>query len=777
MGVGQPVMLFLDDFQVLENPAILDFFHELLERLPPSARIFISSRSTPRMGLPRLLVSARVIVLRPEELRFSPTEAEQFFAGTETIATTDVGIDRIYRLTEGWPGALQLYRLSLVDPSVRRMLGDFSTSRPRELAEYLADNVLAMQAPDIQDFLLRTSLLTRLTAPLCDAVTGRTDSQDVLLSLERSGLFVRNLDLDARWFEYHALFASFLSEQLRSRSEAVALEVHRRAAEWHLQNANYEEAVRHAIACHDFSLAADTLDVWSSQLVAGGFLITMERWCDRISFGEIARRPSLLIKNAWALVFLRRGEKLKPLLALLEQRQPPFDVCDTTDPTIVLSMAAIARDDAAAAFHMVDRIAIRANKAKAFAAFELGAAANLLAFRQLAYGDFESARQRLTIARAQGERGDATFSCGYTAGIAGVNLIAQGQLGDALDRFKAAMAEQRMHVDRSTAAAAMVSCYIWALYEANELDAAETLFGRYQDIIAKSTLLDFLAVAQVSMARIHDVHGRRSKGLAVLDEAEALAGANDWRRYQRILSWERVRRALLSGDLDRPEATAAAIAAPKGTAPEEWLMFSEDLEGASLGRIRLAIYGDQFDLAKERLQREFARQRGRVFRQIKLFLLDAQLRHRKGLRNGAHRSLSKALQLAAPGGYIRCFLDEGEQVLDMLREKYRNLVESGGREEPLGAHRAFIEQLLRASGTDLSQRTALPGSRLLKPLTDREQKILTFVANGVSNKDIAARLFVSENTVKFHLKHIYSKLDVANRLQAMARARDLGLIN
>jgi LuxR family transcriptional regulator, maltose regulon positive regulatory protein len=234
---------------------------------------------------------------------------------------------------------------------------------------------------------------------------------------------------------------------------------------------------------------------------------------------------------------------------------------------------------------------------------------------------------------------------------------------------------------------------------------------------------------------------------------------------------------LLSGDLDRAEATAAAIAAPKGTAPEEWLMFSEDLEGASLGRIRLAIYGDQFDLAKDRLQREFARQRGRVFRQIKLFLLDAQLQHRKGLRNGAHRRLAKALRLAAPGGYIRCFVDEGEQVLDMLREEYRNLVDSGGREEPLGAHRAFIEQLLRASGADLSQRTALPGSRLLKPLTDREQKILTFVANGVSNKEIAARLFVSENTVKFHLKHIYSKLDVANRLQAIARARDLGLIN
>ena len=776
LGLGQPVMLFLDNFQVLENSAILDFFRELLERLPESARIFIGSRSMPRIGLARLLVNAQIIVVRPEELRFSSAEAELFLAGTKTIEITNVEVDRIYGLSEGWPAALQLYRLSLVNPAVRPLLGGFSSSRPRELAEYLADNVLALQAPDIQDFLLRTSLLTRLTAPLCDVIIGRSDSREILLSLERSGLFVRSLDLDARWFEYHALFASFLSEQLHIHSEAVALEVHRRAAQWHLQDANYEEAVRHAIACRDFPLAADTLDVWSSQLVAGGFLITMERWCDRIPFEEIASRPSLLIKNAWALVFLRRREKLKPVLALLAQRRPPFDVGRTTDPTIVMSMAAIARDNAAAAFHIVDRISIGEQKAEAFAAFELAAAGNLMGFQQLAYGNFESARRCLAIARVQGEHGNAAFSRGYTIGIAGVNLMAQGQLREALDSFKVVMAEQRMHVDRSAAAVALACCYIWGLYEANELDAAEALFGRYNGIIAEATLLDFLAVAQVSMARIHDVRGRHSKALAVLDESEVVGHANDWWRFLRTLSWERVRGALLSGDLQRAKAIAAASVTPEGTAPEEWLMFSEDLEGESLGRIRLAIYEDHFDLAKKRLHSEFARQRSRVFRQIKLCLLDAQLQYRQGSRNVAQRSLCKALQLAAPGRYIRCFLDEGEQVLDMLREEYQSLVDSGGREVPQGTDRAFVEQLLQASGTDLSRRPVLPGSRLLKPLTDREKKILLFVANGVSNKEMASRLFVSENTVKFHLKHIYSKLDASSRLQAIARARDLGLV-
>ncbi len=333
-----------------------------------------------------------------------------------------------------------------------------------------------------------------------------------------------------------------------------------------------------------------------------------------------------------------------------------------------------------------------------------------------------------------------------------------------------------MHVDRSAAAASLAPCYIWALYEADELNAAEALFGKYNDIIAGSTLLDFLAVAQISMARIHDIRGRRSEGVAVLDEAEGIAHLNDWPRYLRMVSWERVRRALLSGGLQHADAIAAAITASKSAAPDDWQMFSEDLEGESLGRIRLAIYRDRFDLAKEYLDREFARQRGRVFRHAKLFLLDAQLQLRKGSRNAAQRSLRKALRLAAPGRFIRCFLDEGQSVLGMLSEEYQSLIDSGGREVPQSADRGFIERLLQASGAELS-RPATPANAFpFEHLTGHEKRILIFLANGVSNREMAGRLFVSENTVKFHLKNIYSKLSVSSRVQAITVARNLGIV-
>lgn len=769
---GKPTALFLDDFQVLENPTILNFFREFLDRVPQSVRVYTGSRSIPEIGLARLIVNGSCVVLRPEELRFSPSEAGRFFATAEQITAID--IDRIYSLSEGWPAALQLYRLSVADPAVRRLLDDFSSARPRELVEYLADNVLAAQPADVQEFLLQTSLLTRLNARLCDAVTGRTDSESIILRFERTGLFVRSLDLRRQWFKYHSLFASMLSEEQYGRSECVALGVHAVVAKWHAENGNYDEAVHHAVACRDFDLAIDVLDQWASRLVADALLVTLERWCDQIPFELIAWRPSLLIKNAWALVFLQRRDKLSPLLILLGQIPPPHDVSATTDPTIVLSMAAIARDDASNAFRMVDNIPIGERRAESFAAFELAAAADLAAYRQLAHDDFEGVHECVAIARMQGERGRAAFSQGYKVAIAGVNLLEQRHLGDALVRFESAMTKQRKHVDRSHAVAALASCYLWALYEADALDEAESVFGQYQDIILESAVLDFQAVAHLSMARIHDIRGRPSKALAGIDQAEAIAYANDWRRLSRTLGWERVRRALLSSDRERAEAIAAAMAHQNETAPE-WLQFSEDLEGETLGRIRLAIHCENSDLAKGLLKTEFARRRGRPFRQIRLNLLDAQLHYRMGVRNHAQRSLGKALKLAAPGGYLRCFLDEGGEVLDMLREEFKSQVDSGGRQVPLAADRSFVERLLRASGEPI-EAPSPTGPLLVAPLTDHERRILIFLANGVSNREKASRLFVSENTIKFHLKHIYSKLGVASRVQAIASARELGLV-
>lgn len=773
--LGKPVAIFFDEFQTLRDKSILSFFRGLLERVPENVRIFIGSRSVPEVGLARLVVSNQALILRADDLRFSPAEVEQFFAASQDLAVSREELAAIYSRTEGWPAALQLFRLTLVSPQVRKSLGDLDDYRPRELAEYLVENVLSLQPPRVQEFLLRTSLLNRLSAPLCDLVTGWTDSQEMLQQLERSGLFLRALDSDLHWFRYHALFSSFLAEQQRAQSAETALEVHRRAARWHLREGLYEEAVHHFVACRDFSSAADAMNVWASRLTAGAHLGTVERWYDQLPFAEVAKRPDLAIKVAYTLVFLRRQQKLRPLLQLLQGTSG--ELATTTNPDVMLSMAAVCADRVPDAFKIIERVPIQGWEPSGFAAFELGAGANLVGYRDLAMGEVERARQHLALARAYSDRGDASFSGGYTLGLTGVTMMMQGQLDAALDNFRQGMAEQRMHLDGSFASAALVSCYIWALYEANELDLVEALFAQYREVIADAVLLDFLAVAYLPMARTHDARGRPAKAMEVLDEAESIGHANGWERLVRLVQWERVRRWLVSGAVERAQALASHIPPAVEPFSDSWRLFSEDLEGESFGHIRLAIHAMDTDTAAQILAREMGQQRERVNRQIKLHLFDALLQEKRGAHNAAHRSLRKALQMAQPGHFVRSFIDEGEGILQLLREEYQTIMEgSGGRDGQFGADRDFVEQILQASGTDLS-RAPVTAVQPLEALTDREKEILIFLANGVSNKEMAGRIFVSENTVKFHLKNIYSKLAVANRLQAISAARQLGIVH
>lgn len=773
---GKPVALFFDDAQVLTNRSILEFFRELFERIPPHVRVLVGSRSLPEIGLARLLIHKRALVLRAEDLRFSAEEAERFFSahGSEQVSAEEV--DAIYRRTEGWPAALQLFRLTLASPLGRRPLSHFSEHRPRELAEYLVENVLGLQPADVQEFLRRTSLLTRLSAPLCNAVTGREDSQELLLRLERSGLFLRCLDAHAQWFEYHGLFSFCLSEHLRSNAPAVLGEVHRKAAPWYLSHGHYEEAVHHFLGAQDLERAADTMDIWASTLTASGQLMTVERWCDRLPLEVIAGRPALAIKLIYALVFLRRQHKAAPLLQILRGRRGSGSFRDTTRPDVALANAAVCADDISGAFDIVDGLEMRQQLPEGFAAFEFGAAANILSFRASMRGAFDEAREHLALARAYNSRGEASFSGGYTAALAGLNLVLQGDLVEALVAFRRGMQDQRQSLEGSFASAVLVSCHVWALYEANDLDAVEALFAQYHDLISDAVLLDFLALAYLSMARTQDARGRPLRALEVLEEAESLAHANGWQRLLRLVQWERIRRLLLSGAIER----ARAVSEYAGRGPRNWpadaTPLSEDAEGESLGRIRLHIHSLELDEAGKLIAQEMSLQRNRRYREMKLHLLEA-LRHEKtGARNAAQRSLRRALQIGRPGRFVRCFLDEGDDLLRLLREAYQTVIEgiaeSDGTEDP---DRGYLELLLQASGTDLS-RFASRRLQPLEPLTEREKQILLFLANGASNKEVASRVFVSENTVKFHLKNIYSKLCVGSRVQAISAARQLGLI-
>lgn len=772
---GEAIALFFDDFQFVTNPDLLAFCKEFFERLPENVRIYIGTRAEPGIRLSRMIVSNRAVILRTEELRFSRSEVARYFDGLDKISVSSQEVDSIFRLTEGWPVAIQLYGLGLASSEVRRSLY-LPPTQSDELANYLSSSVLSLQEPGVRDFLLKTSILTRLSGPLCQAVTGRADAEQILLELERSGLFLRRLGSDTEWFKYHTLFSEFLAKQLRRLPATIEQDVHRAAAEWHRAHANSEEAVHHYLECADHAAAADVLAVWGKELVASGSLVTLEHWADRLPFEEIAARLDLSIAVAWALAFLRRTDKLRPFLQLFEGLETAGSVESTTDPNIVLSMVAVAADQTIQAFERIDRISIPTSNTAGFDAFELGAASNSLAYREVALGRFDQVPHYIAYAERCNEVSQAAFSHGYTVGVSGVSALLQGRLYDAVTLFRRGMAQHYSELGESFSLAALVSCYIWSLYEAGNYEAALSFFSQHRLIISGSALPDFCAVAYLSAIRASAIRGEQETTSELLQEAEDICRENGWARLRNLLAWERVRMLVARGEVSAASRAAGLIGA--GTLPKNWLPFSEEMEGEGLGRLRLLAHTGSEKLARNALREEEARAKDRPFRRLRLQVIEAILLDRKGDKLQAQRHLRATLRTAEIGGYVSVFANEGRVVARMLGEMYGTLLvdlQLSPSEERIDPN--FIESVLRACNVGVESVDELSfGDNPASQLSTREINILSLLGAGVSNKGMAKHLFLSENTIKYHLKNIFMKLNVASRSEALTAARRWGII-
>lgn len=774
--LGYPVAIFLDDFHTLTSKSINNFFKVVLARLPRSVRVFIGSRTHPDLGLARLVVNNEALILSTRDLCFTPEEIERFFAQTRGLALNARELEAVSARTEGWPAALQLYRLSLSRPAVRDSLANIDSPHLSQLAEYLVDNVLSLQPLALQDFLLHTSLLVRLSGSLCDEVMGTAGSQRVLEQLVAAGLFIRHLDSDVQWFSYHALFSSFLRAQLESQDPHAVTRIHATAADWFRQHGMYEETLHHAVAGGRHDLAAEALELWAGQLVMDGHLTTVEYWSDRIPLAELVARPHLGIRVAYALAFLHRRDKLEPLLERLDLQARTSELGAEGD--VLHSMIAVLHDDLPAAVAVVDPVDVFGMPANGFRAFELAAAANLKGYLAIVEGSFETAQEYLGRARVLGELAGARFSWGYSAGVAALRLLLVGELDEALKLCRWAAADPRIGLDEPVSSATVACVYIQALYEADDLETAESYFTRFKESIASTGMHDFVLMAYVSMARVRQVQGRRTEAQEILDEAEAIGQANSWPRVVNAVRWERVRQALCDGEPDRAVSIARLIVSPRTqSVPPSWLQFAEDTEGALIGQIRLAVHEGHGHEAIERLRRELsvAHRTGRARRHLKLLVLDAIAYRLQGDSNMARRQLYKALRLAAPKGYVRIFLDEGPVVVGLLEEIHQL---TASRDDDTAAEvRPFLEILLASAG-DIGT-PANPAGEQPPPtvaLSRHEEEILRLLAAGLSNKEISQRVFVSENTVKFHLKHVYVKLHVDSRIQATLMAQKLGLV-
>jgi len=795
------VLLVLDDYHLVDSEAVHASVAFLLENLPPGLRVVVSGRSDPPLPLARLRARGQLAELRAADLRFTAEEAAVLLGEAVGPGLPAVAVAALVARTEGWAAGLQLAGLSLRgQPDEAGFVAAFSGSH-RFVLDYLADEVLDAQPGPVRAFLLETSVLERLTGELCDAVAGRVGSQAMLEDIERAGLFVVPLDEVRGWWRYHHLFADLLRVRLQAEQPARVQALHRAAAAWCEEHDLADDAVRHALAAEDPEWAARLVERHVETLLGRGEGVTLRRWLSALPAQSVRGRPRLYLAQAYGAGMGCRTEALEALLDDAERAfaasgdEPyegpagrPVSVLANVPAGVAFLRASLARlrgDIALAAdcnrqalAHLGEdewlmRSFVRWNRAAVdWLGGRLGPAerglAGVLAERRAVGEAFRRAGVEPTEV-LRGVEGGAAFFAGFLAMRVCYDLgavqRAQGNLDAALATYRQALEEPGQSSQTAHTGIAHVGL-AQVLYERNELTAALDHVTRGVTLCRQLAFTPPLAIGLAVVAWIRQAQGDAAGALEAMGEAGRAGLSPQVVALLNPVPSQRARLLLAQGDVRAAAQWATAV----GLSPDDEPDYPREPAYLVLARVLLA----QNDLgpALTLLQRllDAADSQDRIGSIIEIQALRALALAARGEHASALGALTEAVTLAGPQGYVRVFADEGapmRALLAQLSAARPGQQPAAGRIDP-----GYLAALLRACG----QASAPPPPGLAEPLTDRELEVLRLIAVGKSNQRIAHDLFLVLDTVKRHVTHILGKLGAANRTEAVARARDLGLI-
>ncbi|UVE18710.1 LuxR C-terminal-related transcriptional regulator [Pseudomonas sp. LS44] len=776
-----PFSLLLDEFEVLQNPQVLNFIQQLIEALPAGSLLVITSRSAPDIGLGRIRARGQLVEIGPSALRFSLDEATVFIREKHELELRDNEIATLHRCTEGWAAAIFLASLSLHERTdYAAFVSSFSGSN-LELAEYLAEDILARQSEECRLFLLQTSVLSRLCAPLCDFITGRDDSQAMIEYLEKANLFLFPLDNERSWFRYHSLFASFLGDALNRQYPGHAETLHRAAAQWYLSVNRPVPAIEHLLRANATAEAAVQIAAHVTELMDAGRSRLLLRWLDQIPESELNDHPNLLVAYAWTLVIGRRYQEVALILQRLKvyeadgERQG-YALEAETVRCLLLVMTEQVEECCIAGPKQLDRL-------PPDDMFQYGVVTNSLAFSLIATSKYDEARSLLSRALQRPIYRRSAYMRSMAGCMEGILDLVQGRLGNALARLHTAA--ERHYGDTAGEAiggrSSIIVILAMALYEADELGETEQSLLDILPYAKDNSTPDQLIASHILLSRMAHLRGDKDQWLRYLAELEQLGHQISSSRVVCSAWLERARIATLEG---RPDAAAQALRSAE--LMSDWerpgvSMYATDVDLPSIVRWRLRIsQGDCKEPAAEleqAIQQAQSTQHHR--RALKLRVLRALALTGAGALPAAFDELTQALRFASHEGFRRTFLDEGHAMTELLKLWAAT---HQGKNLPTGIEPRFLAELLeRISKVDnsaavqagLEQDTN--GSR--EALTAREIQVIRLLAEGHRNRVIAEKMFLSEFTVKSHLRNINSKLGAQGRTEAVAIARTRGLID
>ena len=762
------LVFVIDDYHLIEDPAIHEAFGFLLDHLPPQLHFILTSRSDPPLPLARYRARRQLLEIRAGDLRFTPQETLDFLERSMGLELTSDEIASLHAGTEGWIAGLQLAALALRRGHAGAEDMALVSGRQRFIADYLNEDVLEHLPSGMQDFLLKTSLLDRLCGPLCDSVTGEQSGQAMLETLERENLFIVPLDDRREWFRYHSLFVDFLRGELDRRHPNEITELHRRAARWYLRHDLPEQAFRHAVAGDQVEQVVEILDKYFTAKLNGGEFKVVERWIDSLPAAWYAAYPVLDLMRAGLLAYSGEFEACVRLVDEIERRLVPAESesarWQLARVLAVRCFIACIQNDLPQAETYADR-ALRDLPVE-----DLGFRPGVYGALGDAYrrnGRWEQAKECYLNALEVTHSPTVRLHSAHVFGALADLELRQGRLQNAAAYWRKALAAIREQENWGRLPLPVIGwVYIRmgeVLYEWNQLAEAWDHVSRGLERTELGGDVRALIAGYLIAARLKLAEGEVETAAEYLERARPLveqAPFPEWTsHFERFqlelwLAQDRLRAAVHWSDeilhsaasAGRPESVVAQLAMAR----------------------MLIVKGDALSLAgaQELLERllEAAGEAGRAGVTIEALALQALADWRRGERAGAMASLEHALRLAEPEGYLRLFVDLGLPMARLLQEARSRGVMPG-----------YVGILLAAFGAGISSIT--PGEApLTEPLTSREQEILGRIAAGLTNREIAAELVISAETVKKHTGNIYGKLGVTNRTQAAARARELDLL-
>ena len=782
-AISNDVVLVLDDYHVIDARDVQDGMAFLLEHLPPQIHLVIASRTDPPLPLARLRGRGELAEIRAADLRFTPGEAAAYLNEVMGLVLTAADVAALEGRTEGWIAALQLAALSMQGREDTAAFIDGFAGDDRYIVDFLAEEVLQRQPGHVQQFLLQTSILDRLSGPLCDAVTGQDGGKAKLTALERGNLFLVPLDDRRRWYRYHQLFADVLHARLLDERPDDVPELHRRASAWYEQNDEPSEAIRHALAAQDFGRAADLVELAIPAMRRSRREAAVLGWLELLPDEVVRVRPVLSVGFAGALLAggeyegvearLRDAERwLGGVTGIREGSQAPAAEMVVVDDAefrrlpaeieLYRAAQALVRGDGPGTVRHARR-ALELSPADEHLGRASAAALMGLAF--WASGDLEAGHsgyaECMAGLRRAGHIAD-TFGCAIA--LADIRRT-QGHLGEAMRTYEQAL--QRASQLGGSVLRGTADMYVGMSEihrERDDLPAATQQLLRSQDLGEHNGLPQNRYRWRVAMARIREAEGDLDGALDLLNEAERLY-VGDFFPNVRPVPALRARVRVAQGELGE----ALGWARERGLSVDDDLSYLREFEHITLVRVLLAGYTAEraersIQEATQLLERllRAAEEGQRTGSVIEILVLQALAHQARDDIPAALASLRRALTLAEPEGYVRIFADEGPPMASLLRAAAKQ-----------GIAPRYVRRLLAAANKTEDRTPASQG--LIEPLSERELDVLRLLGTDLGGPEIARELVVSLNTVRTHTKNIYAKLGVNNRRAAVRRARELDL--